>query len=102
MSHQSTRKEFCVFTSLLPDHWFLVGFNIIPPTPRNMKETTYDRKKKKINKELNQVKESGIKYWRHQSSWQKPKYFDRDGVHLNDDGHFNCFCSIRMCVKLNL
>jgi hypothetical protein len=27
MSHQSTSKEFWVFTSLLPDHWFLVGFN---------------------------------------------------------------------------
>jgi hypothetical protein len=67
-----------------------------------MKETTYDRKKKKINKELNKVKESDIKYWRHQSSWQKLKYFDRDSVHLNDDGHFKCVCSIRMCVKLYL
>jgi hypothetical protein len=57
----------------------VIGSNIIRPTPRNMKETTYDRKKKKINKELNKVKESGIKYWRHQSSWQKTKYFDRDG-----------------------
>jgi hypothetical protein len=36
-----------------------------------MKETTYDKKKKKINKELNKVKESGIKYWRHQSSWRR-------------------------------
>jgi hypothetical protein len=59
----------------------VIGSNIIRPTPRNMKETTYDRKKKKINKELNKVKESDIKYWRHQSLWQKTKYFDRDGVH---------------------
>jgi lysophospholipase L1-like esterase len=73
----------------------VIGSNIIRPTPRNIKETTYDRKKKKINKELNKVKESDIKYWRHQNSWQKPKYFDRDGVHLNDDGHFKYFCSIR-------
>jgi hypothetical protein len=80
----------------------VIGSNIIRPTPRNMKETTYDRKKKKINKELNKVKESGIKYWRHQRSWQKTKYFDRDGVHLNDDGHFKFVCSIRMCVKLYL
>jgi hypothetical protein len=127
--------------------------NIIRPTPRNMKETTYDRKKKKINKELNKVKESDIKYWRHlqvgwslmqcvmpkycwqmsfspicrntmshsgskffttwrskcfneywrhQSSWQKTTYFNRDGVHLNDDGHFKLFCSIRMSAKLYL
>jgi hypothetical protein len=56
----------------------------------------------RLNKELNKVKESGIKYLRHQSSWQKPKYFDRDCVHLNDDGHFKFVCSIRMCVKLYL
>jgi hypothetical protein len=62
-----------------------------------MKETTYDKKKKKINKELNKVKESGIKYWRHQSSWQKPKYFNRDGVHLNDDGHFK----LQICMYLS-
>jgi hypothetical protein len=37
----------------------VIGSNIIRPTPRNMKETTYDRNKKKINKELNKVKESG-------------------------------------------
>ena len=49
----------------------VIGSNIIRPTPRNMKETTYDRKKKKINKELNKVKESDIKYWRHQSSCAK-------------------------------
>jgi hypothetical protein len=45
----------------------VIGSNIIRPTPRNMKETTYDRKKKKINKELNKVKENDIKYWRHQN-----------------------------------
>jgi hypothetical protein len=40
-----------------------------------------------LQQELNKVKESDNKYWRHQSSWQKLKYFDRDSVHLNDDGH---------------
>jgi hypothetical protein len=66
-----------------------------------MKETTYDRNKKKINKELNKVKESGIKYWRHQSSWQKPKYFNRDGVHLNDDGRCHSLQSVEIpCLTL--
>ena len=76
----------------------VIGFNIIRPKPGQMKKNSYDKNKTKINKELSKVKERGIKYWRHPNSWQKSRFFHWDGVHLNDEGHFKCFCSIRMCI----
>jgi lysophospholipase L1-like esterase len=76
----------------------VIGSNIIRPKPGQMKKNSYDKQKKKINEELSKVEERGMKYWRHPNSWQKSRFFHRDGVHLNDEGHFKFFCSIRMCI----
>ena len=83
----------------------IVGSVFCRRKPRGLSRRACDRKKQKINKFL--FKEFGTsKRWKKSfffpHKFFKEKYFDRDGIHLNQDGNRCFYNSIKKALRFSL
>lgn len=88
-----------------PDSIIIVASIFCRRRPRGLSSRSYDRKKKRVNKFLLKefgAFEQGKKVFFFSHKFFKEKHFDRDGVHLNDDGNRCFYHSIFSALRLVL
>ena len=83
----------------------IVGSVFCRRKPRGLSRRAYDRKKQKINKFLSKefgTSKRGKKSFFFPHKFFKEKYFDRDGIHLNQDGNRCFYNSIKKALRFSL
>ena len=83
----------------------IVGSIFCRRRPRGMSRRQYDRRKRKINLFLSRrygAYRRGKRVFFFTHSFFRDRYFERDGVHLNDRGNRMFFYSIRTALQLAL
>jgi lysophospholipase L1-like esterase len=83
----------------------IVGSVFCRRKPRGLSRRAYDRKKQKTNKFLSKefgTSKRGKKSFFFPHKFFKEKYFDRDGIHLNQDGNRCFYNSIKKALRFSL